>query len=506
MKRYLGIVLAAMFIFGFAASAFAIHAEIPSDTQAVVAKGSTQITLGGELRFRGELQKNTDLGSNEYKGDSSYGGRYGEDDQNTKSYYDGRVRLRIQADVSKNTMGVVHLESGTNTSDTYKWGTGTNSATDSERKGVYNEGNGKRGNLSILEAWIQHKGSGLLGIPAGLKVGHMPLSLGNKLFFDHSKFGDDAIVFFMDPTKELHIGLLTAKFTESTDTKADDSDAYVALFSYKGSGFNLSGDVTYFDAKRFLATNDRDKGTHLWNYGLRGDVKAGDLTLRADIELQTGKTKANPVSSNTFDKDGDGTPDTNTIKWKGYAYLLGVDYKIGGTKLTLEHAYGSGSGSGTKAAREDGKTFVTALSGVQYYTYVYDYRANTAYTYKEGTTKNKSKSNTGLANTWYVKLGGSTDLTKDLNALVNIYYLRASKAVAINGAQNSDDTFKTSKNIGTEIDAKITYKIDRNLVYFVEGGYLFAGSAYDYGKSGSAKPLKGSDDAYAVRHGITLSF
>ena len=53
MKKILAIILGTILVLGFAASAFAIHAEIPSETQSVVAKGSTQITLGGELRARG---------------------------------------------------------------------------------------------------------------------------------------------------------------------------------------------------------------------------------------------------------------------------------------------------------------------------------------------------------------------------------------------------------------------------------------------------------------------
>ncbi|GER93629.1 hypothetical protein A45J_1377 [hot springs metagenome] len=498
MKKFLAIIASLALVLGFAASAFAIHAEIPSETQAIVAKGSTQITLGGEIRVRGEYGKNLDMGSNESTGSAAYGGRFGEDNQNSKAYYDTRVRLRLQADVSKNTTGVIHLESGEKqTADTYKWG--TNGA---EKKGIYDEGNAKGSSLYILEAWIQHKGTGLLGIPAGIKVGHMPLKLGNGLFFDHSKFGDDALVFFMDPTKELHIGLLTAKFSEGTEAKADDSDAYVGLFVYSPSkGTSISGDVTYVDAKRWPNLDPNDKGTHLWNFGLRGNADVGGgLGIRADIELQRGKTK---TEAGDFD-DADG--DQTTLKHRGYAYLVGLDYKLDPVKLTLEYAYGSGDASSSKGEM-DGKNgaFVTALSGVQNFTYVYDYRANTAAKIDEaGVTPGSGR---GISNTWYVKLGGSTNLTKDLSALVNIYYLRASKAVAINGAKNADDTPKASKNIGTEIDAKFTYKIDKNLVYFVEGGYLFAGSAYDYGQAGSATtPLKGSDDAYAIRHGIQLSF
>jgi len=47
-KTFAGIA-AVLFVLSFAASAFAIHAEIPAESQAVVGKGTTQITLGGEL-------------------------------------------------------------------------------------------------------------------------------------------------------------------------------------------------------------------------------------------------------------------------------------------------------------------------------------------------------------------------------------------------------------------------------------------------------------------------
>src|SRR5512135_316502 len=58
LKKFLAIILGAIFVLSFAASAFAIHAEIPSETQAVVAKGATQITIDGELRVRGWYEKN----------------------------------------------------------------------------------------------------------------------------------------------------------------------------------------------------------------------------------------------------------------------------------------------------------------------------------------------------------------------------------------------------------------------------------------------------------------
>mgnify|MGYP001584675227 FL=1 len=474
MKKYLALVLGVIFTLGFAASAFAIHAEIPAETQAVVAKGSTQVTLGGELRFRGEYRHANDLNSNSTPAASTDNAA-----NDSISSYDGRVRIRIQADVSKNTMGVIHLETGSGTTDAYTWGTS------GETAGVYRGvGNGKKGALDVLEAWIQHKFN--IGVPAGLKVGHMPLALGNGIFFNHSKFGDDAIVFFMDPTKELHIGLLTIKLLENTTSITDDADAYVALFAYKSKGFNLSGDVTYVDDKANHITSSgvanggttmssRDKGTHLINYGLRADVKIGNLGLKADYEMQSGKTD--------YDTSRTGV---NDINHKGKAYVVGANYKVNPATLSLE--YGSGSGDNDSTDTKNG-VFVTAVPNTQNMTYVYDFRVVSA----TGLT------NTGIANTTYVKAGVAADLTKDLGVDLNYYVLRATKNQAGTAMNIAANTNHLSKKIGSELDAKITYKLDKNLVYFVEGGYLWTGTFYD-----SATVV--ARDAYAVRHGITLSF
>jgi len=469
MKRFLAVFASLMLVLGFAASAFAIHAEIPSETKAVVAKGTTQVTLGGEIRFRGEYQNNTDLDSNNEPTDSF-------------AAYDSRVRLRIQADVSKNTTGVVHLETGSdprdgsssNTSDTYTWGVGG-----SENTGTLgqNLGNGKRGTLNVLEAWIQHKGSGLLGIPAGIKIGHMPVVLGYGLFYNHGKFGDDAIYLWINPVKKMEIGLMGVKLAENTRESADDADMYTLLLNYDiNKDSKIGFDASYLDLKRVSLTSTgvstataSDKGTKLWNFGLRGNTKVAGLGIKADIELQSGDYK--PATG-------------NKIKARGYAYMVGLDYKLNPVTLSLDYAYGSGDGNPNDTKN---KLFLNTLSNTQKYTYVYDFRAPTA----------TGSRNTGLANTQYWKLGANADLTKNLNADVNLYLLRAAKktVVSIGGNPTKGD----SKNLGTEIDWKATYKIDKNLTYFVEGGYLWTGGFYD-------SATVASDNAYAIRHGIQLKF
>jgi hypothetical protein len=166
----------------------------------------------------------------------------------------------------------------------------------------------------------------------------------------------------------------------------------------------------------------------------------------------------------------------------------GISYKLAPVTLSLDFAYGSGDDNATDNKT---KTFITTLGVDQHYTYVYDYC----------TVNAANQINGGLVNTWYVKLGLNADLMKDLNADLNVYYLQAVKrdnmSTVYGFAHNTD-----SKNIGTEIDAKFTYKIDKNLQYYVEGGYLFAGNFWK-----AVAPVgKSPDDAYAIRHGIQLSF
>jgi len=246
VKKTFALLAAVLFVLSFAASAFAIHAEIPAETQAVVAKGGTQITLGGEIRVRGWYTKNlgtaeashtdginipggftTGFVSNIFRNDvvvapivdqhttvtqtfSKYGVK-----ANSRAWYDQRVRLYVDAKVSDNVQGFVQLETGTadqankgdyltSTSDKYFWG---------------NFNSKPNSSLGILEAWILYKGTGLFGFNSGIKIGHMPLKLGHGQFFDHTQLGDDAIVFFMDPTKQIHIGLPTIQFALGLTTR-----------------------------------------------------------------------------------------------------------------------------------------------------------------------------------------------------------------------------------------------------------------------------------------------
>jgi Alginate export len=447
--------LGALFVLSFAASAFAIHAEIPSETQAVVAASQTQITLGGELRVRGWYYDNISSSLEPVKSDSA-------------GWYDERVRLSLDAKVSPNVEGFVQLESNggsaqgypasTSTTDKYIWGQGLNT---------------KPTDMSILQAWIMYSGSGLLGMPSGIKIGHMPLALGQMQFFDHTKFGDDAIVLFANPVKEMEVDLLTIKFAEENKLdNNDDIDGYVGIVTYKLDDKNTIGvNYTYLNSPEGGPFGPQFNPQDL---SLTGSGNIAGLGWKFEGDLQFGKV--------TTDYDA-----------KGYAVLAGLNYAIDPINIRASFAYGSGNKD-----NDDHKQFIVFNGADQHYTLVYDYNLVTAGGSAAGGL------GSGIANTTYYNLGIDVKPVKDLALSLDGYILRASKdTFSPGGALVADSGL--SKNVGWEVDGKLVYNIAKNLTYEADGGYMHAGSFY---KDLSNDGFIGADvkNPVVLMHKLTLSF
>jgi hypothetical protein len=482
LKKIFAIFLAALFVLSFAASAFAIHAEIPSETQAVVGAGTTQITLGGELRIRGWWANNIN-----FNDDSTFFFNPTFDslqapvpvESNSAAWYDERVRLSLDAKVSPNVEGMVQLETsgieGEPHQDSYTWGNFDN----------------KPDTLSILQAWILYSGSGLLGVPAGIKIGHMPLALGQGIFFDHQKYGDDAIVLFVLPTKELEIDALTIKFNEGnvsgiSNAPSDDLDGYVGIATYKIDDKNTVGlNYTYLNQAHNEdnggfggITTDGFNSLSFSNLELTGNGNISGLGWKFSGDVQFG---------DVF-KEKDGTKH----KAKGYAVMLGLNYMVEPVNLRGMFGYGSGSkGSGT-----DVKEFINFLGDDQHYTLIYDYNLMTA-SYVVGGTLTGGR-DTGLANTTVYNLGFDVEPLKDVKASLDGYILKATKTDAFEAAVGHS----VSDSVGWEIDAKIAYNIAKNLSYEVDAGYMHAGDFYQdiLGANVSV------ENPVLLMHKLTLSF
>jgi len=448
LKKFLAIILGALFVLSFAASAFAIHAEIPSETQAVIAAGGTQITLGGDIRSRGWYTHNIDYTNMNGLGDRMPA------PTNSSSWYDERVRLSLDAKVEPGIEGFVMLESDGVQGN-------TNGAASSDDVYVWGNFDNKPTTMGILQAWIVYSGSGLFGFPTGLKIGHMPLALGQKEFFDHTKFGDDAIVFFALPTKEIEFDLLKVEFggegnaynipnvlgsgttlsvpaagipgvlTNSKFINSGELAGYVGILTAKLDDKNTVGvNYTYLNLSQLQFSNQ--------DLGFTANGNIAGFGYKGALDVQFGQ-------DNTAAADQ---------KFRGYALELGANFNLNPVNFRAMYAYGSGDNNSTD---NKNKNFVTYLDYVQHYTLVYEYQVvSTAGTYA-----------TGLTNTNYFNVGIDVTPIKDLTASLDAYIIRASATMP-----------GVSKSAGWEVDGKVVYSLAKNLTYQIDAGYFKSGDFY----------------------------
>jgi hypothetical protein len=91
------------------------------------------------------------------------------------------------------------------------------------------------------------------------------------------------------------------------------------------------------------------------------------------------------------------------------------------------------------------------------------------------------------------KVYGGADITKKLNVEAGLIYAEADKVPAANTLQKKD--------LGTEFDVTVTYKIYDNLSYMVGGAYLWTGDWFK-GNSTTAK----IENDYMLINKLSLSF
>ena len=467
MNRKLLIVLMAVIAtFALVATGFAAHMTeggfeyVPE----IVKAKKSSINLSGSIRMRGYYYDDMDFNDNA---------------NDSKAQYDHRIRLKVDATVSPNTMGVIELEStnepGSTTGADYVWG--SNPALNKGAYSTNTSGNSKANELNIRQAYIAHQGSGLLGVMSGMKIGHQLITLGNGIFINHSDFGDDAIVLWTTPADGMELSMMMVKFDENSGVggvlgNSSDSDFYSLGISGTMDPVHYSADLSYLNDS---VSTDID----LWNIGIRGDMDISGIKVSADFGIQFGEIQAT---------EGGTLGGAQDVDFSGWAFVLGADTKISDFNVHAEFSYGSGDDGATMDEYEG---YVTSLASGQRSTFISDYRTTGAGTTITG---GLNCGQCGVNNTWYINVGGSMNATPDWKIGADLYYLAASEDYATFGGVGDDD-------LGVELDGKVTYQIDNNLVYYVEGGILFAGDFYK-NRTGGADP----DDPWGVRQGIILSF
>jgi len=427
VRKFLALVLGVLFILSLTAIAFA--------------EDKTEVTLGGKILARGWYLSNVS---------SSLPQKAVAD-----TFYSTNVNLMVDAKVTDNVRGFIEIESASGEnrdSGLYIWGD-----TDYDNK--------PNAELRYRQAWIQYTGAGL-GVPAGIKVGHMLYSLGQEKFLNFKRFGSDGILVWIDPTKEAHIALSTWKLNEGVKNTFDDTDAYIADFGYMWDKDNTVG-------ANYTYVRDQREDMDFHNVGVNADGKISAVSYGAEVDFQFGNTKETGTKTD----------------YRGYGIFAKLGYMIDPINVRASFAYGSGDTTNTD---NKDKEFVT-LEGPDYgytarlihYTQIYERVLSTAALQADNTR------NTGIANTTYYNLGIDVNPVKDLSLSLDGFYLQATKTKSGVGDY-----------IGTELDFQGTYKLAKNLNYIVQAGYFWQGDFY---KDMGYVTSKDKDVLMAV-HGLQLTF
>ncbi|MDD5760301.1 MAG: alginate export family protein [Desulfobulbaceae bacterium] len=431
-------------------------------TTGVVAAGATKVTIDGSVRERGVTESSSAA-----------------KDAAGKTGYDNRVQLGVNAQVSDQANGYVKLETGSGTSDIETWGNGMGA------NGGLTNGGYKMGSLTILEAWVNYNPG-----PVGVKAGHMPLALGNKIFFDHTGSGDDAIVAYSSLNDgATNVAALTIKFDEQTNTdNSNDLDGYVALITHKlNDNVNLGANWTYLNGSAKDETALPINGMGMSNIGLTADGKVGAISYLADVEMQFG----------TVVDDG-----TTSSDAKGWAAKVGADYDLGAGKIGFVFGYGSGQDL-QDVNNNDTDVFVNFLTDTAYDTIIAGYRQAIP---GAGAGLDPNGKNSGLSNLTLYQLKGSTKTVcpltgKDLSIMGSLSYMNLSEDTWT----YTDGSARTSgeDSVGTEVDLVATWALTAGLNYRVEAAYLFVGDVYQTNSSAAGTD---PDDMMFLRHSLDLKF
>jgi hypothetical protein len=287
----------------------------------------------------------------------------------------------------------------------------------------------------------------------------MFITLGEKQFLNNERFGDDAILLWVDPVKELHLLLGTTKLLEQSTVGAitasrfvhkDDIDGYVLLATYMLDKDNTLG------ANYTLVHSDGALGDKLNfdNLGLHANGKVSGLAYGAEVDFQFGKV--------------DGLGATADTKFSGYGIFAKLGYMVDPVNLRASFALGSGDSDLTNDKNKEFQALVgndmDPTARLVHYTQIYERSLRTT---AQAQTLTGNIRTTSIANTTYYNLGMDVNPTKELGLSLDGFVIRATK--------NSSG----SKSAGTELDFKGTYKIAKNLSYFVEAGSLWPGKYYE---------------------------
>jgi hypothetical protein len=264
-----------------------------------------------------------------------------------------------------------------------------------------------------------------------------------------------------------------------------DSDYYDLGATYKFKTGEAGLLLTYFrDATARSQSTTSSSMTTVYNFQPYAKAKLGPVDVEAEAYWMSGKSQS----------DIAGTADTD-IKTKGLylngrfnmgpAYVGGVFIYASGddpaTTDTVEGGYNS-----TLTYSRDSEPWGDISNSILWGDDYQDYLT----TQGDATATSPGKY---IDNVWLYRIYGGYAVTKKLDLSARYSYMKADQEPTTTGYQ--------SKNYGTELDLKATYKIYDNLTYNLGAAYLWTGDWFK--GTNSSADIKNN---YYLSHWINLRF
>lgn len=374
-----------------------------------------------------------------------------------------------------------------------------NEQRDNDRPGFSNLFNNKDTNFLVHldNAYLEMAPRQLRGW--AVRVGRMRNTLGHQLVLDQDgdgvqvtrAFAKDKVRLTLDWTKQFEgadsvtddafIGGINGKDTDlfyvdvSAKTGAFTLNPYVAYYSDRGwedGTTYVPNGLQYFNA-RFTPNL-----TTAFVLGLAWDGKVGRVAFKGEGAFLTGKDKVKNANSGPNQ-----LLDVNDGALRGYTAYLDVKLPVG--KGTLGGLLGLGSGDEDPMS---GNGNITRIR-TQGFFYVNEVWEDSVMPDEQGITPQglgspASRGYREFENTTLLQLSYSVPFAKEWNAFVSGTLLRATEPIRPwsdadgNGAIDQGELGSVgSRNIGTELDAKLDWKLLPSLVWSLRAGILFAGDA-----------------------------
>jgi len=438
---------------------------------------AAEVTVNGYVDVRSRLFENLDLNKSVNNLDTA---------SRTTTENAFRIDINVKADNAKAKLSLWN--------DHDVWGTNAKHNPDNSTNET-NAGTAGAGasTANIREAWIDVM---IPDTPVGVKAGHQLAQIGNGWFLRENYGGVDAWIVYGTMGK-VTIAASDVKLNDNggntANTNANDVDLYtVQVITKMGdNGINVNLSMLKDDAGIYLTPQTATNGVYgsaqagtggtglnqkgrLYNLGLNFDGKVGPATLKVEADVQQGSV--------------------DTATGNTHVGITGNQVVVQGSmpmdKLTLNATAARGSGN---VADQGGKlTQFNALMDIgQHYTLLYEYRIKGA----TGFT------NTGFSNTTALSVGGMFQVATSVAVGADLWFLRATEATNINltSAAAGSTAGNNSRDLGMELDAKVNWKLTKEVSWNWQAGYFKPGSAY-------TTSLGKADDAYGVQGILSLTF